>query len=75
MTTDYTPLKRHELRAIFKRNRGAARRLSEQLGLAETSISHWLKNKTIKSANIEAGAQAYARKLLEQEKEIASHAA
>ncbi len=50
---------RSQIRAAFalKRNRGAASRLAEELGVAKMTVSEWLRGK-MTSARIAAAAEA-----------------
>jgi len=64
--TDNTVLKRHEIRAVFRKNRGAAASLARELEIAETTMSAWLKGR-FDSARIAVAAQRKAVQLLQEQ--------
>ena len=69
MTETHASLSRKEIRQIFQRHRGAALALSKELGVSHTTMSLWLRGKTV-SARIAEAAQTRAHELLELEGSI-----
>lgn len=59
-------LKRHEIRAVFRKNRGAAAALARELQVTDKTISAWLKGR-MDSRRVAAAAQERAVQLLQGE--------
>lgn len=67
MNKNDSTLKRREIRAVFRRHRGIAARVARELGVADTTMSHWLKGH-FDSKRIEAAALPKAMELLAEER-------
>lgn len=63
-------MKRAEIKAVFRRNRGEAAKLAAELEIFQQNITDWMKGRG-RSARVEAAIRARAVELLEAERKSA----
>jgi transcriptional regulator with XRE-family HTH domain len=67
MSSTQETLKRTEIRAVLRANKGSIQRIADQLGIKQQNISKWLRGQTV-SARIAEAAQSEALRLQAQSK-------
>ena len=71
MNDAQAPLRRSDIRRLFKKHRGSVREVARRANVSHPVVSAWLRDRTT-SDNVARAAEELARELIEQERRAAA---